>query len=340
MSSILDALKKLEAEKAAKQIGEPEPPEEFHLEAAEEELTAAGRGRASEVHVKPAWLLAGAGIFAIVLVVVSVTVSIVVTRASVHSTLPPVAANVPLPPQNPPPQPAAVPAPPPVRSVEPPPAAEPPAPQANETPPAAPQIVVKTLEPPPPPAKVVEAPAAAIAPPKAPEPAPEPKAPAPVAPAKVAAPPPPPVEPVVEPPKPAPVVVAKNIPSPEPSPEPAVVPPAPPRAVSAPPPAPVVDTPQPVLPKASTQKTAERINLDELPILKSSDRARFGLENLKLNVLREANGNRPNGLAIINLNKVYIGEVIPGTRAKLIDVKSHGIGIEIINTGEKFYVAH
>ena len=82
------------------------------------------------------------------------------------------------------------------------------------------------------------------------------------------------------------------------------------------------------------------MNLRELPILRSSDRARLGLENLKLNVLREASENRPHGLAIINLNKVYIGEIIPGTRARLIEVKSHGIGIEIVDTGERFYVQH
>lgn len=82
------------------------------------------------------------------------------------------------------------------------------------------------------------------------------------------------------------------------------------------------------------------VNLRELPILRSSDRARFGLENLKLNVLRETSENRPHGLAIINLNKVYIGEIIPGTRARLIEVKAHGIGIEIVDTGERFYVQH
>ncbi len=109
MSSILDALKKLEAERTAKQAGEPEPPEEFHEAAAEEVLAVTRQASAPEWHVKPSWLMAGAGLFAVVLVIVSVTVSFLVTRASVQSAVPPMAANVPLPPPAPSPAPIAAP---------------------------------------------------------------------------------------------------------------------------------------------------------------------------------------------------------------------------------------
>ena len=84
----------------------------------------------------------------------------------------------------------------------------------------------------------------------------------------------------------------------------------------------------------------DEIDIRSLPLLRGSERARFGLEQLRLNVLRAASEDRPNGLAIINLNKVYVGEVIPDTRARLIAVESHGIGIEMIDTGERYYVQH
>jgi hypothetical protein len=82
------------------------------------------------------------------------------------------------------------------------------------------------------------------------------------------------------------------------------------------------------------------VDIASLPRLSSSDRTRLGLDELKLNVLREATETRPEALAIINLNKVYIGEEIPGTDARLIGVARHGIGIEMRRTGDRYYVQH
>ncbi len=84
----------------------------------------------------------------------------------------------------------------------------------------------------------------------------------------------------------------------------------------------------------------DQVDIRTLPLLRGSERAQYGLQNLRLNVLREASEDRPNGLAIINLNKVYVGEIIPGTRARLIAVESHGIGIEMIDSRERYYVQH
>jgi hypothetical protein len=74
--------------------------------------------------------------------------------------------------------------------------------------------------------------------------------------------------------------------------------------------------------------------------LSGSDQARYGLQDLRLNVLREPTPSRPQALAIINLNKVYVGENIPGTDARLIGVARHGIAIEIRSNGTRFYVEH
>ncbi len=85
-------------------------------------------------------------------------------------------------------------------------------------------------------------------------------------------------------------------------------------------------------------KPEEPIDITKLPVLKTSDRIRLGLENMQLNVLREPGPKNPHGLAIINLTKVYVGEMIPGTPVKLIDVKAQGIAIEVVGTGERYYV--
>ncbi len=85
-------------------------------------------------------------------------------------------------------------------------------------------------------------------------------------------------------------------------------------------------------------KVEETVDMTRLPVLRTSDRARLGLEDMKLNVLREAGPKNPHGLAIINLVKVYVGEMIPGSSVRLLDVETHGIAIEVVGTGERYYV--
>jgi hypothetical protein len=74
--------------------------------------------------------------------------------------------------------------------------------------------------------------------------------------------------------------------------------------------------------------------------LRGSDRVRYGLENLRINMIREPTPTRPEGHAIINLNKVFVGETIPGTPARLIGVVRRGIAIEIETTGERFFISN
>lgn len=80
------------------------------------------------------------------------------------------------------------------------------------------------------------------------------------------------------------------------------------------------------------------MEVDALPRLSAHDRARLGLDNLRLNVLREADSDQPEGMAIINLKKVYVGETIPGTRARLIGVQATGIAIEMEDSRERFRI--
>jgi hypothetical protein len=81
-------------------------------------------------------------------------------------------------------------------------------------------------------------------------------------------------------------------------------------------------------------------DIRDLPPLRSAERARFGLESLKINMLREPSKNRPRGSVIINLKKVYLDERIPGTSARLVGVVSHGIALEVGSERELYFLAN
>ena len=73
-------------------------------------------------------------------------------------------------------------------------------------------------------------------------------------------------------------------------------------------------------------------------MLSRSDRAQYRLEGMTINMLNEASPTRPLGNALINLEKIFIGETLPGSNATLIEVKSHGIAIEIMSTRQRYYL--
>ena len=72
--------------------------------------------------------------------------------------------------------------------------------------------------------------------------------------------------------------------------------------------------------------------------MKSTDKARYGLSNIRINMVRPASKKRPLASAIINLQQVHVGETIPDTEAVLIGVESRAIGIEIKETGLRFHM--
>lgn len=100
------------------------------------------------------------------------------------------------------------------------------------------------------------------------------------------------------------------------------------------PPQPEKRLPAVVAPPVAREE-AGPVNIDALPRLSSQDRENLGLNNLQLNVLRPADKNQPDALAIINLKKVYVGEMIPGTSARLIGVEAGAIGVEIDKGGAR-----
>lgn len=99
---------------------------------------------------------------------------------------------------------------------------------------------------------------------------------------------------------------------------------------------------EPYVPKPESEPSTSSVPLPDdirkLPMLSRTERDLYQLEGLDLNMLNEANSFRPTGNAIVNLEKVFVGETLPGTNAKLLDVRSHGIAIEVMSTRQRYYL--
>ncbi len=269
MSSILEALKKLEADKNAQHMAIQEPEPVYTSDQMAQSLlgnyadSTSSRGRQS-----PVLLVLGGALFTTLLIGVSVALAVFVLR------------EVQTPQQN-----AAIPAP----------------------------ATLAALTPGPPPAATADEKEAEI--PSEEE----------VAPLKVAT--------AVEVPKPK----TKPKPAPEPQPEREET-----MVVT---PVPVVSEVryEPYIPKPAESTAREESapvpdDIRTLPMLSRSDRAQYRLDGLTINMLNEASPTRPLGNALINLEKIFIGETLPGSNATLIDVKSHGIAIEIMSTRQRYYL--
>lgn len=282
MSSILEALKKLEAEKhaqAAPPIHEPELATAPDFSAASL-LAGSAPAPRDRVHLAPVTLVLAGGVFTMLVIGVSVVLSILLLRSAQPSAAtgsPPhiapamMAAAPALAP--PAPDPASAPA-------ETPPAEEPPAeerpaeePPAEEAPPAPVKTAARTESRPPRPTPRRE-------------------------------------EPVSE--SPAVVAFTEEV-----------------RYERF--------VPEPAGGSARPSRPAPE-DIRSLPMLSRSEKAQYRLDTLEFNMLNEANAQRPMGSAVINLEKIFIGETLPGTNAKLIDVRNHGIAVEIQSTRQQYYI--
>lgn len=288
MSSILDALKKVEEEKNARQAAERASGDTFHPEAAAAELVGDNPAElTSAIQLSRRSLIVG--VIVLVTVVLGGTVGIMSMLATPSDTTQPTTSD---------------PTPLNVASVEP-----PATPTFEPTPPAT-EISKDTAQQPPSSERVT---------PK--ETSPQPTRDT-VTPTKT-------VDPKVSLPtgdtKPLQIAAATPKSTPTPRPDTPTTEP-----VSSAPTKSTVPKPRakPVLPK----------DIRELPPLRSSDRARFGLEDLKINMLREPSPNRPRGSVIINLKKVYLDDLIPGTTARLVSIAAHGIAIQVGSELELYFV--
>lgn len=281
MSSILEALKKLEAEKNAQHMAVEMPEPAYTSDQMAQSLLGNFADSApGSRQTSPLFLILGGSLFTLLLIGVTVSLAVFVLK-SVNSAPAPtqVAAQ--------------------------------PTPTQTVTPATPPQAVAPATPPAP-----VEVPAASL---------PAVKAEVPVK---------------------APQEVVAAVPAPKAKPKPAPLPESIPL-----PEIPMVATPVPVVsearyepyvpkPAAAVERASAPLPEDirKLPMLSRSERAQYGLEKLTINMLNEASATRPLGNALINLEKIFIGETLPGTNATLIDVKSHGIAIEIMSTSQRYYV--
>ncbi|GMW01063.1 MAG: hypothetical protein AMXMBFR84_22000 [Candidatus Hydrogenedentota bacterium] len=78
------------------------------------------------------------------------------------------------------------------------------------------------------------------------------------------------------------------------------------------------------------------VDLNSLPILSESDRLRLNLPEITINIVGTASSRNPRPSAMINYKRVMVGEFVPGTNAKLVAVDVKGIGISV--GGIQFFV--
>lgn len=338
MSSILDALKKLEAEKTEARQREADRSSD---DVAERELVGRHIVRPrNTVRVTPAAVVLGFLVFAALLVGTSVGVSMLLVSRSNEAAPRDVALNVA-------PQPTPVKEAQAVHVTESPPVPEPAPGTPTQTGSPQPEVQSQTPKiqrPGPPPAVKPEA-AAADPVPSTPSPtdSPQPEIQSQLAKAQDPE-PPPPAKPEATIPKPAPAAPSSTEgPRPVQNPEsksqdpdqswqgPMMKTVSPAR--TSPPEAkrePVASGPAP--PALDIEALAKRP-------LRETDKRRLGLVGLQINMLQPVNKKRPLASAIINLNTVYVGEIVPRTTAKLIAVDGiKGIVLEMLDTKERFYV--
>ena len=86
---------------------------------------------------------------------------------------------------------------------------------------------------------------------------------------------------------------------------------------------------------AEAAKPAED-EIDKLPILSESVRVRLGLPALKINIVGIPNNRNPRASALINMQKVFQGETIPGTSARLMTVDLRGVVLEV--NGQRYFL--
>ncbi len=80
------------------------------------------------------------------------------------------------------------------------------------------------------------------------------------------------------------------------------------------------------------------LSLTELPILTQGDWARYSEGPFMINMVHPKSDTNPYGHAVINVIKVYEGQNIPGTQFKLIGLDMDGIGVAVQGTTKRFFI--
>lgn len=87
--------------------------------------------------------------------------------------------------------------------------------------------------------------------------------------------------------------------------------------------------PRPPYQAPTNPRDYQHVDISSLPILTHAAREHYGLQELTVNLRRAPSPSRPEASAMINLNHIRVGETIPGTNAVLIGVSPGSIAIEV-----------
>lgn len=88
-------------------------------------------------------------------------------------------------------------------------------------------------------------------------------------------------------------------------------------------------------PAAVVQRPVSR-DPDSYPILNNSSAQRLGLPELTINFVSGNSRTSPRASALINMKKVWVEDFIPGTNARLVAVSTRGVVVDV--EGERFFV--
>lgn len=80
------------------------------------------------------------------------------------------------------------------------------------------------------------------------------------------------------------------------------------------------------------------LSFKELPILTKTGQLRYADEPLMINMLKPASDTNPYGFTFINRIKVYEGQTIPGTELQLLGVELDGIAVIVKSSGQRYYI--
>lgn len=82
---------------------------------------------------------------------------------------------------------------------------------------------------------------------------------------------------------------------------------------------------------------AASVAIHTLPRLSPSDMDRYGLDNFRINMLKPQSASNPYAFAMINRKKVFEGSSIPGTRLVLFAVEMEGVGLHERGTSLRYF---
>jgi len=80
----------------------------------------------------------------------------------------------------------------------------------------------------------------------------------------------------------------------------------------------------------------EPVKVDQLPVLTDRMRTSLDLPKFEIRFIGTPTSRNPRSWAVVNMERIYIDNYVPGTDAKVIAIELNGIGIEI--EGKQFFV--